>query len=63
LAPGGRALSDAANENLPQRPGLAQRVREISILQTADNAAAEKSGIAKYSHASARHDTKLILPP
>src|ERR1700730_163831 len=32
--------------------------REISILQTADNAAAKKSGAAKYGHASVRHVTK-----
>ena len=32
--------------------------REISILQMADNAAAEKSGATKYGHASGRHVTK-----
>src|SRR6266478_5159538 len=33
--------------------------REISILQMADNATAEKSAAAKYGHASARHVTKV----
>jgi hypothetical protein len=37
--------------------------REISILQMADNAAAEKSGAAKYGHASARHVTKVSCRP
>jgi hypothetical protein len=32
--------------------------REISILQMADNAAAEKSGATKYGHASGSHVTK-----
>jgi hypothetical protein len=32
--------------------------REISILQMADNAAAEKSGAAKYGHAPRRHDAR-----
>src|SRR5215469_16744245 len=32
---------------------------EIGIAQMADNAAAEKSGAAKYSHASRRHDAKV----
>jgi len=37
--------------------------REISILQMADIAAAEKSGAAKYGHASARHVTKVTCRP
>jgi hypothetical protein len=37
--------------------------REISILQMADNAAAEKSGAAKYCRASARHITKVTCRP
>jgi hypothetical protein len=32
--------------------------REISVLQMADNAAAEKSGAAKYGHTSGSHVTK-----
>src|SRR5215469_10309339 len=32
---------------------------DIGIAQMADNAAAEKSGPAKYSHASRRHDAKV----
>ena len=32
---------------------------DIGIAQMADNAAAEKSGAAKYSHASRRHDAKV----
>src|SRR5215472_16910491 len=37
--------------------------REISILQMADDAAAEKSGAAKYGRASARHVTKVTCRP
>ncbi len=32
---------------------------EIGIEQMADNAAAEKSSAAKYSHASRRHNPKI----
>src|SRR5437588_6270169 len=35
---------------------------EIGILQMADNAAAEKSGAAKYGHASRRHTRKYRAP-
>jgi len=37
--------------------------REISMLQMADNAAAEESGAAKYGHTSARHVTKVSCRP
>src|SRR5271154_5063070 len=37
--------------------------REIGILQMADNAAAEKSGAAKYGHVSRRHDAKISRRP
>jgi hypothetical protein len=37
--------------------------REISILQMADDAAAEKSGAAIYGRASARHVTKVSCRP
>ena len=36
---------------------------EIGIMKMADNAAAEKSGAAKYGHTSARHVTKVSCRP